>query len=55
MANQNNNNIDFTYKVFLVLQFMFLLLDHDKIHKKQKFSALDTDEWLGAACGRFIM
>ena len=46
MVNQNNKNIDFTYKHFFFEHLYFfqydrLLLDCNEVYKKQKFSALD--------------
>ena len=48
LVNQNNST-DSIYKYFLFLLFIihlwfFFLLDYNKIHKKQKFSAFDIVE-----------
>ena len=48
MANQNNNNnID--------SDVIFILLDYNEIHKKQKFSAPDIAEPRVKRCGLFHM
>ena len=49
MENQNNNT-HFTYKLLFFYNLYFFqhdifLLDHNKLHQKQKISAFDIIEW----------